>query len=205
MMFKKGGQKSAITMNVCVPRGQDGYWLIIRELDQKGTWTVRDVSDRADDTRQTVSDFIRRLVAGGYAEVTEGQGAGVTSLKRYRLLKAPVPTPRLGRDGIDFGETQNATIWRSIRMAKSFSAKELAEMASVENKSVKFDTVRRYLHDLVRAGIIASDKTEHFEETRYRLLKDVGPTAPKILRAHMVFDPNSESVLGEPEAKEVQS
>ena len=37
----------------------------------------------------------------------------------------------------------------------------------------------------------------------YRLFKNLGNEAPKILRCHAVYDPNSETIIGEADAAEV--
>ncbi len=196
-MNKKGEQNAAITMKVTVPRGHSGFWQIMRELDECGAWSINDVADRTNDRRDNIADFVKRLIAGGYASQS---GMNSKGHKQYVLLKKPRDTPRLRRDGSECEELINATLWRSIRMAKVFTASEIAEYSAI-----KRSTAKRYFQELARVSILAIDKKgEPAEETRYRLIKDIGAQAPQILRADAVFDPNSATVLGEAEAKEVQ-
>jgi hypothetical protein len=211
MMWKKKAEtqrlvtdRTKFPMNVTVERGNEGIWKIIRELDTKGVWTVWEVQAHTHSHGRTVRDYIMRLVRGGYAE--EIQSTQINrKINSYRLLNRPEKAPRLKKDGTAYAERQIDTLWRSMKMAKTFTASELAEDASVGEHPVKKDTARRYLLDLLSVGIVDRVRTPRGEEKRYRLMHNIGYHAPQILSAHVVFDPNSESVLGEPEAKEVQS
>lgn len=191
-----------VALNAKVPRGRDGIWSVIRDLDiASGEWTITDVHERTNVPRQTVRDVVLPLVRGGYAEVvrTEKHPKSSTPSAVYRLTERPAEAPRLRRDGTALAPLQTEAIWRSIRMAKTFTDAELSGLAEADAR-----TVERYVGELKSAGVlVAVEPGGPGKPARWRLLRDLGPRAPKILRAHIVFDPNAGAVIGTPVAREV--
>ncbi len=198
-----------LALQARVPRGQDGFWAIIREIDQEieetaGTrgWTVADVDLRSNVDRGTIRDFVRRLELGGFVRRLPGLG-----IARYRLTTSRLEAPRLRRDGTELPEPQTQTIWRTLRMMKSGTAEEVARHATTAERAPDLQVVRRYLRELVAAGVLipAVEGGGRSNRSVYRLVRDLGPKAPKILRAHVVFDPNAGLVLGVPVLTETPS
>lgn len=191
-----------------VPRGHDGFWTVIRQLDAEGPWTQRDVVDRCNVDRASIKDFVLRLVAGRFAEqvgVKPNRGTGNVDAKLYRLLRTQLETPRLNRKGEPYPEPLYATLWRSMKMTKVFTVEELAQLASTEERPITVARTRNYLNHLERAGVVlrapspSRGKTVHF-----RLARNLGPKAPSVMQTHVVFDPNSRQVIGEAVATEVR-
>lgn len=206
-MMGKRPHLEMVQLTLAVPRGFDGLWSIIRDLDRIGPWSARDVDLKSNVDPGTVRDLIRRLVRSGYAQVVRHDRRGTQRVPTasYRLLERPVDCPRIRRDGRRLGEAQNDRLWRAIRMAKTFTADELAEYASTEVKPTDREVARRYARELAAAGILARVDAGggRGKVARYRLHRNVGTKAPMILRAHIVFDPNSNTVVGTADAKEV--
>ncbi|TPJ83874.1 hypothetical protein FJ422_16510 [Mesorhizobium sp. B2-6-3] len=190
-----------VQLSLAVPRGEAGFWSIIVDLDRKGDWTGRQVADRTNVSRNIVNDYLRRLHLGGFTKIV-GQhqkgrmGRNMRPENTYRLLKRPQRAPRLHRDGSPIPETAKEQLWRAIRMAKQFNALDLPQLCVGD---VRPGTVSSYVYALAACGVIVGNWPN------YRLVRNLGSAAPKILTAKIVFDPNKNVVLGSSVAREAQS
>lgn len=188
-----------VQLSVAVPRGEAGFWTIIRDLDLGGPWTARDVTVRTNVSASSVARFVRKLRLGGYVtevgEYTAGRsGANLPAGKTYRLLKCPLDPPRLGTDGSERSETATDKLWRAMKMSKTFNVEELSELCP----DVPASTARGYLSALTAAGVISRSGGT------CRIILNVGSRAPRILVTKHVFDPNANEVIGRSVAREVQ-
>lgn len=198
--------REKLDLQLTVPRGVDAYWKIIRELDEIGAWSVRDIADQTNVNTASVRDFVRRLEAGRFAvrKGTRPTNQPHKPAPIYRLLKAPHYTPRLRRDGSELPECINDRLWRTMKMAKRFTSQELTELASDEARMMKLYTVKKYIQHLVRAGIVQTLIPGAGKRAAvYRVGNNIGPQAPKILRCHSVYDPNKDQIVGETLGEEV--
>lgn len=196
-----------IDLNMRVPRGNEAFWELILALDKAGPWTIRQLVDRSNVTTGAIGQFVDALRLAGIAEVVERRLNGRPGLDPaafYRLTRRPLDCPRLRRDGTELPEPQVQVLWRTMRMVKSFSPRELVDLASEGGRSINLSHARSYVSLLISAGVVVQQKSNgHGQEGLYRLKRDLGPRAPKILHARIVFDPNSSQVLGEAKAREV--
>jgi len=187
-----------VQLSLQVPRGEAGFWSIIRDLDSIGSWTVRQVHDRTNVDVTMVARFVRKLRLGGYAELVGSQanglnGRNIPAANTYRLKKRPVLVPRLDKEGRALPETANEQLWRAMKMTKAFTPAELAELCP----DVSVSAAKGYSYALTAAGVLS-----HRQGT-FRLLRNLGNQAPKILATKLVFDPNTGQVLGPAVAREV--
>lgn len=196
-----------LAISVRVPRGTEGFWQIIRDLDEAGTWTIAEICKRTNVHRRNVSTYVQGLAASGIATVVEvkQQARGrVEPAKVYRLNRRPIVAPRVRRDGTLLPETHIETLWRTMKIAKTFTHTELAEAASTSDRPVKASTAKSYLNELCAVGIICRiEPATTAQETRFRLVRNLGNRAPKVLSASVVFDPNANEVVGEAYGREV--
>ncbi|CDX20195.1 conserved hypothetical protein [Mesorhizobium sp. ORS 3359] len=188
-----------VKINLKVPRGEAGFWSIILKLDPAGPWTIRQVGDRTNSSLKIVDNYVRRLLLAEFVTVvaTEARkGPGNFAQARYFRLteKCPLVAPRIKQDGTVLPETGNEQVWRAIRMLKSFSALELHQHCASD---VAPGSAGNYARALAAAGVVVGTWPN------YRLVRDLGPQAPKLLSARMVFDPNATAVLGDVVAREV--
>ncbi|MBJ3783385.1 hypothetical protein [Devosia sediminis] len=199
----KRGVIEMVQASLKVPRGFAGYWKIIRELDAVGAWTLTMVEGKSNVGRESIRDFVRRLVKGNFAAAVgtlpnaSGNGSPSTA---YRLVKRPLLWPRLDRNGKELPEPQYETLWRAMKMLGTFDAAELSRLT----ETVTQQRAYIYLQALLGAGVIAQinpGKTR--PASRFRLVNNVGSLAPMVTKAQIVFDPNSGTVLGEPQMVEV--
>lgn len=193
-----------VALNLRVPRGYEGFWEVIRSLDETGEWTVADIVARSNVETRSVSQYVQGLREAGIA-VMVGEVAGGPGFpaKRYRLQQRPIIAPRVRRDGTILPEQSIEIMWRCMKMLKVFTFEDLI---SSFDKDVNASTCKNYMNDLCRAGVLArSIKGGPGRPTTYRLVKNVGARAPKVLLSKMVFDPNSRTIIGVAEASEARS
>ena len=189
-----------VQLSARVPRGRDGIWSVIRDLDAKGPWTINDVSARTNVHGANVSSYVARLRRGGFAEQVGEEGSHRHVRKVYRLTRSPMAAPRLAYDGSRLPETGNETLWRTMKMLKVFGASELAAHCP----GVSLVRTRTFVTHLAQAGVLAiARKRRPDAEAQYRVAINIGSRAPMILHAKIVFDPNANQVIGQPETREV--
>ncbi|MBK5960810.1 hypothetical protein CCR97_21760 [Rhodoplanes elegans] len=195
----------AHTVPVVIPRGHDHFWAVIRELDKRGSWTVSDIDGASNAIKSNIHDFVRRLVAGGIARVDIRRPSGAAT---YRLITSPTVTPRLRRDGTQAPPSAQQQLWNAMRQLGQFTWPELAMAASTDELIIGALTGRSYVARLVAAGYLVAVVPGGPGKLAVWKLKpgmNTGPKAPRILRAHVVFDPNRNAVMGAAAAEEVSS
>lgn len=189
-------------------RGNEHYWSVIRELDQAGSWPIGDVHARTNGVdRSTVRDFVKRLVAGGFAEDAQD---GTEAQPRFRLLKTPMAAPRLRRDGTVAAQGRSQVhMWNVIRGPMSregFTFRDVALYGSTETLTVPPVTAKSYIQHLARAGYLLCVRKGRPRQPAVWRLKpamNTGPKPPLILRSQIVFDQNRNEAIGPVDAEEV--
>lgn len=184
---------SAVTIRI---NGIDDYWALM--LAATAPWTAQEIAQACGATPSTICDFAKRLVKGGYARVDFRKGRIV----RHSLVKRPLIKPRLDRAGQEYPETKQETIWRSMRMAKTFDPVSLMEFSKGCGTDMPKSTVRIYMRSLLEVGIIVRISPR---SNTYKLAQNLGARAPRVLKTRIVYDPNRNMVVGVPLAQEVQS
>ena len=194
-----------VQLTARVPRGQQGFWEIIRDLHRtKKRWSFQDLDGRSNVDKGTVHDFLNRLLKAGY--VVEDEVSGKTTF--YRLVKNQPDAPRLTRDGARAKEPGLGQdhMWRVMKMLPRFNARELAAHAATAEVPVTLETAKSYVKHLHHAGylsVVAPMTGRGATRTLavYRLLPNMntGPLAPQVQTTDFVWDPNRRTVMG-PEA-----
>lgn len=184
--------KIAVTM----PYGQQGCWLVIRELRR---FVCAAVTARVTADPSTVAGYLTRLERAGY--LTRGDD-GV-----YELARDQPEAPRLKRDGTPAAETGlgQDQMWRSMKMLGEFSPRDLATAASTDAARVTPATATSYVKHLHRAGYLlcVAEGAAARGQARYRLkpAMNTGPLAPQVQRTDWVWDPNTRKALA-PETRD---
>lgn len=184
------------------PRGTDGLWSVVLRLDAAGPWAASDIEGQTNLSKGVGRNFVRRLLAGGYAvqvdeRRTRGRNPQIAPL--YRLTRRPAEAPRLAPDGTPMPEPVIEILWRVMKMAKEFSASELATLASTDDRPMNLNTVRSYCDRLARVGVTARTIRRGGGEPRYRMIRNLGARAPKVLATKVIYDPNAGEVIGRAE------
>lgn len=177
-------------------KGYEALWEHIKSFEAR-VFTVPDVEKLTNVRRDTVRDYVKRLLRAGYIEEAVNPYGPA---KAYRLLKAPRHAPRLQRSGgtvtQGLGRQQ---LWRTIKMIGSFTSQDLAIAASTEEVTVAKGYADDYIKFLVRAGYLRVMKKSvtGVSTAVYRMIpgKYTGPDAPMIQRIKRVYDPNLKKVV----------
>lgn len=200
-----------VALNVRVPRGEDGYWRVIRVLDAKGPWTVPMVEGETNAAASSVGAYVRKLAKAGFAAVVRAEVKhNRPEPKQYRLLKSPKEAPRIRPDGSIILSSQQECMWRVLRspIGRGVTVRELAFAASLPEQPVKELAAQRYVELLARAGYLAlvRARVSRHDLNIWRLKPDMdtGPLSPTLLRVDSIYDRNLRKVMGEThEAREV--
>ncbi len=153
-------------------------------------FTKREIHENTDIPNKTITDYVKRLVAGGYVE----EHASFAETGRYVLVRdAGVHPPRIRPNGqpVQQGKgTEN--MWRSMRMMKQFTPRDLMAHSTTDTVSVAEDTAKRYCSMLLKAGYlrVIQKAVPRQRQATYKLLRNTGPLPPQIQRVKQVFDPN---------------
>lgn len=166
-------------------RGADNQWLPIKVL-----------SDDLGVNRKTARDYLLCLEAGGFVE--RGLDADQVCDRARLLRDGGFHAPRLRRDGTPV--TQGAgvnNLWRSMRMLKSFNARDLALHSSTPTITVTENTAKSYCAMLFATGflrVLQRANPGKGQLAVYRLIRNDGPKPPMIQRVKQVYDPNTQRV-----------
>ncbi|MGV6840007.1 MAG: hypothetical protein ACWA40_07405 [Planktomarina sp.] len=172
--------------------GQDGVWAHIRRVK---VFTVTDIHNATGIPRKTISDYIKRLIAGGVVQ-THGNGGDVDRFELVRDMGVHTPRFRPNGEPVTQGMgTQN--MWRAMRMMAEFSPCDIAAHSSTDTVKVSEATAKTYCSHLLRSGYlrVLVKAIPGKRQARYRLIKDTGPLPPKVQRVKRVFDQNSGQVM----------
>lgn len=190
-----------VRLNVRVPRGQQAYWDIIR--DMRTGITITAIERQCNVDRRVIGDYVRRLAKGGILEPIGLQGDAIV----YRLTMDQADAPCVRRDGtlaVKPGRGQDR-MWRTMKMLRDFTVAELSTAATLPDELVTVATAADYVKHLARAGYLATvrDARPGYKPgtgipARYRLRPEMntGPLAPQIQRTDWVFDPNRKQAIG---------
>ncbi len=197
-----------VAINLRVPRGQDGYWTLITNVADGGAtyFTLADIDGLTNAGRNIVADYVARLVKAGYLEIVSTDRLPRVGVRHtYRLARTARGAPRLRRDGSEYPETARDRMWRAMKMLDRWTPADLAVATETETlPPVGLLTVKSYVWRLDAAGVVQKiDPGKPGTQATYRLLRNIGASAPRILRTHLVFDPNSNTVIGPADAEEV--
>ena len=188
-------------------RGEDHYWSLMVEKSRDGnSFTVRDIFEQSNAHMDTIKEFTKRLVKGGFLEKA---GTLPNRAEAYRVIKVQSVTPRVRRDGtVIEGVSATQGMWNAIRntFRTGFTVGDLVRWASTDETKITVRFAKAYVNQLVKAGYLIRLVTDgKAEDLMWRLdpAKNTGPLTPMILRAKIVFDQNRNEVVNAAEAEEV--
>ncbi|EGP54862.1 hypothetical protein Agau_L300634 [Agrobacterium tumefaciens F2] len=105
--------------------------------------------------------------------------------------------------------TARQALWNAMRspfFRNGFKLIDISVHASTDSLTVAQRSARLYISCLLRAGYLTVlQKGTRSEPTIWRLVRNTGPIAPKLLKTECIYDPNAEKIFGEPETVEVEA
>lgn len=179
------------------PQGMEGVWAEIRRLN---IFTKRDIHDNTDIHNKTITDYVKRLMAGGYIE----EHGSFEETGRYVLARdAGIHPPRIRPNGqpVTQGKaTEN--MWRSMRMLGQFTPRDIMVHATTGTVSVTEATAKSYCTTLLKARYlrVVQRAVPGKRQATYKFVRNTGPLPPQIQRVKQVFDPNIRKVTYYPGA-----
>lgn len=178
-------------------KGRAAIWAALRQLRSA---TVRELMRTSFVPERTIRSYLEALEAAGIVTRAEDRGPGGGA--RYVVARdAGHEPPRLRSDGTPVTQGSGRDrMWRSMKMLKVFTARDLAVTASVEGAAVSEGEARAYLVALKRAGYVvmqvpASTHPKAPRRETYRFAHNTGPLAPMVTRLKSVWDPNERRIV----------
>lgn len=173
------------------PTDRERIWAIMRELRQ---FTRLDLARRTglDRKGSAIGDYLQGLEKAGFISMTPPASVGASA--QYKLIRdVGVEAPRVNKAGTILPPTGRARMWKAMRILGTFTARELAIAASIDDAPVSLREAENYCGWLCRGGYLrGSQKGWAFIPAR-----DSGPRAPQILRVQKLYDPNRNVVVAE--------
>lgn len=196
-------RRTVTEMKPLKDKGLRGYEAIWAHIMSHGTeaFTLTDIEKQTNAKRHTVRDYLLRLMRAGYVERLADK-RDLAYL--YKAIKRPLKAPRLRRDGTHVTQGSGRDhMWRTMKMLRNFTAKDLAISASTKDVQIKESTAEDYIKFLHRAGYLKVSRphkkgwatTGHKASYIFIPGKNTGPAAPMIQRVKQVYDPNLEQVV----------
>ncbi|HEY8136224.1 MAG TPA: hypothetical protein VIF61_00190 [Methylocystis sp.] len=199
-----------------LPRGPEHYWKEMRDLSSKGGFTINDIVGCTSGVAyNSVKGYMLFLAKGGYIEkIGERPSNRLCDANVYRVAKNSRAAPVQRRPDYT-GERGviRERLWQTMRRMQDFSIAELCFQAQAGDMEIKQHTADKYIRALINAGVVrvitpyrkgAPGRTGA-RAGRYALKPkaNTGPKPPKIFKTKIVFDPNTQKIVGEPETSEV--
>jgi hypothetical protein len=181
------------------PTDRERIWAAIRELGQDNqVFTSLDLALKTHITRRcsALGEYVRGLEKAGFLRVVSSRKRGASN--QYELVRdVGVTAPRVTRAGEVLPPSGRTRMWKAMFRLKTFTAQELAEVASLAEARIAVSEAEYYCEWLCRGGYLRGSKT------RWTLIPAMytGPKAPQILRVKKLYDPNRDAVVCETEPK----
>ena len=186
------------------PEGRQVIWGAIRQLR---SFTVTKLEDTTRINEGTIRTYVRGLERAGYVRKVDQVCVRATHIPgsfkaaAYELIKdCGVDAPRVTVSGKEVTQGRaREQMWRTMRVLRDFTWRDLAVQASTEEQLVDPKDARDYIKHLHAAGYLVcmrpakpGNKPGTGTLAQYRLLasKYTGPQPPMVQRVKQVFDPN---------------
>jgi len=163
-----------------------------------GQWrTVLSLSEDLGVNRKTAMDYLDALEAAGMVERRRDEGHQGMAWARL-VQDGGYHAPRLRADGSPVTQGVGvANMWRSMRILKTFTAPELAQISTTQAVTVTEATAQSYIGMLFATEflmVVEKANPGLGRKASYRLVRNTGPKPPMIQRVKRVYDPNTGEV-----------
>lgn len=181
-------------------------WAALRE--HKGrVLSIGLLADKAGVHVDAARHHMQGLVKGGFVAETKGERKGATQPYGYQLIKdVGVDAPMVKQDGsLHEVGVKNANMWRTMRMLRRFTFRDVAAHASTSEHDIAAETARKYVLTLHHAGYLnevsgVKRLGKTVQPTVFMLSNDTGPKPPMIQKLKTVYDQNLNKVMWMEEA-----
>jgi hypothetical protein len=162
---------------------------------------------------QEAWDAVKELPSFTWADICQA-GIAETSARDFcsRWLKKKL-VRQLGKDGhrkvlvndeleiqaepFEQGITREDALWRVIRKQRSVTARSLAAHCNAAGYEVTVQAANHYCrllvaHDYLR---VSQSRIRNKQDTVYRIIKNTGPSGPRVRRWTLLHDPNTDELF----------
>ena len=168
---------------------REQVWDILRQ--GKGVTTTEICEQVTRANRKQIESWLKGWIAGGYVKVI-GLKRPYQNIIIRDIGQEP---PRVDRCGKSVAMPLNESVWRSMRIQKTFNARQLVASTAA---ALHINTVRTYLRQLARAGYLKEVCVEQGLLTTYQLMENTGCKPPQILKNKCVYDANLGIIVYDP-------
>lgn len=202
--------KIAVAKGQRVLTGQDHYWKLMMDAEMRGqSFSVDDIFDFSNNRgREQISTFLAMCEKAQLINRTGEQNP--RGMAFFRVAVRQSATPVFKRDGTLIADhmTARQALWNAMRspfFRNGFTLLDISVHASTDTLKVAQRSSRLYISCLLRAEyLIVLQRGTSSKPTIWRLIRNTGPEAPKLLKTETVYDPNAQKIFGEPVTVEVQ-
>jgi len=176
--------------------GYQAVWAVMMRFHKEGrSFTRRDVDLQMNVDSSTIRDHMNRFERAGFIELNAylPPKNGGSQQKTFRMVKPMREAPRLRRDGTVVTQGLGTEyMWRSMKMLKKFTIKELQLAATTDQVQVTEQTAKDYVKHLFNAGYLKRVRRGVYVLPKSKI---TGPKPPMIQKVKQVFDQNLGKVM----------
>ncbi len=181
--------------------GRQAIWQVARKLRR---FTRDDIILETGINHSTIDTYLKSLVAAGILTIDAvkpsraSRNGDIRTTNFYLLvLDSGADAPRVRRDGSPCTQgLPREQMWRTMRLIKSFNARDLAATASTDTIVVDPRDAADYVKHLFHAGYLRLvQASKPGTQAIYRLINDTGPRPPMVQRLKTVFDQNLGKIM----------
>lgn len=167
---------------------RERMWAAMRDMRE---FTIQDLCIKTSMPRGRARDYITGLVRAGVLGQIPRKRRGDFDV--YHMLRdMGVNAPRVRRDGSFVPESGRTRMWKAMIVLGSFSVRELACAASLEEAPVSYAEAEYYCRWLYYGGYLQRADINVY---RFVPARNSGPKAPQVLRVKQLYDPNKDEVV----------
>lgn len=144
--------------------------------------------------------WLGMLLSAGYVSREQISLTRKLPTYRYQLIRdIGQKPPRIDSKGSPKPPSVSETIWRTIRILKTFNANQIIASGSTPELVLNIASVRQYLRHLHSARYLQVRQAGKAKQLAiYQLIHNTGPKAPEVQRGKKVYDCNLGLVVHDP-------
>ncbi len=174
---------------------REALWAVMLKLK---SFSANELARHTTYNSSSIRPWLKGLVAAKYLTVTAVDSAPCFTAAVYTIDPdtAPLEPPRVREDGSIVTQGMGRhNMWRTMKMIKEFTVKQLVGYASTKTYTVANSEAIYYCEYLCKAGYI--DVIEGTSPIAWRFNADryTGPKAPMIQKVLNVYDQNTGKVV----------
>ncbi len=185
-------------MTVISEPGHEEMWASICRLSRSDCFTVDDLMADARVSHGTALAYLGRLVRNGLAVKRASGRKGVFVYQASKCSNWPPVFDGQGRLSND--HAMRAALWRSAKMIKVFSVRDLQVAATSDSLQINAGQAQRFIERLEGSGYLRREAAPNAAgEQMWRFLShmNTGALPPRFCNANLVFDVNQRRFMNE--------